>query len=342
MISRAHILLFLVMSAVTVSAQTRIPLSDLGSSTYLGFGGGLYEKGSNVMPADHFSAGMSAAAAVQPLDTDGRPSPSGRVVLLSIGMSNTTQEFCAPQNPAPCTSWSFVGQALADPAVNHVNLVFVNGARGGQAADSWDSVDKPDYDLVREQDLKPAGLSEAQVQVAWVKQANEQPKISLPSEDADAWRLVQQLGNTVRAMKVHYPNLRIVYLSSRIYAGYATTTLNPEPYAYEGGFAVKWLVQAQIDQRRLGRIVSARAGDLDDHGAAPWIAWGPYLWADGMNARSDGLIWEQADLRASDGTHPSESGQRKVATLLLNFLKSEPTARLWFLQTTMRRRAVHH
>jgi len=38
------------------------------------------------------------------------------------------------------------------------------------------------------------------------------------------------------------------FLSSRIYAGYATTLLNPEPYAFESGFSVQRLVQAQIKQ----------------------------------------------------------------------------------------------
>jgi len=144
-------------------------------------------------------------------------------------------------------------------------------------------------------------------------------------------------------MKTHYPNLRIVYISSRIYAGYATSNLNPEPYAYESAFAVKWVVQAQIDQMRSSRI-DPRAGDLNfNSGVAPWIAWGPYLWTDGMNPRSDGLTWARADVE-SDGTHPSQSGEQKVGEMLLGFLKKEPTARSWFLATTTpaRRRAIAH
>lgn len=334
-------LLALVLSTVSAAAQTRIPLTDLGAGTYKGYEGGLYENGLNVMPADHFAAGLAAAAAVRPLDAEGRPSPSGKIVLLSIGMSNTTQEFCAGNNPSPCTSWSFVGQAMADPAVNHSTLALVNGARGGQAADVWDAPDEQNYQLIRDQDLRPAGLTEAQVQVAWIKLANKQPSVGLPSDDADAWRLVEQLGNTLRAMKAHYPNLRLAYFSSRIYAGYATSTLNPEPYAYESAFAVKWLVQAQLDQMRAGHIVNTRAGDLDTRDAAPWIAWGPYMWADGMTPRSDGLTWARSDFQ-SDGTHPSQSGQQKVGTMLLDFFKQEPTAKGWFLGTSpvVRRRAM--
>jgi hypothetical protein len=181
------------------------------------------------------------------------------------------------------------------------------------------------------------------VQVAWLKVANPDPTVSLPAQNADAYTLVAQMGNILRAMKTRYPNLRLVYISSRIYAGYATSPLNPEPYAYESAFAVKWLIEAQINQMRTGQI-DARAGDLDyNSGVAPWIAWAAYMWADGMNPRSDGLTWSRSDFQ-SDGTHPSQSGQQKVGTMLLDFFKREPTATPWFLasQTVPRRRAVTH
>lgn len=307
------------------------PLTDMGAQSYLGFSGGLYSNGSNQAPADHAVAGALKAALVRPLDTNGNPSPTGKVVLLSIGMSNTTQEFCAQGNPQPCNSWSFMGQAAADPSVNRTTLAIVNGAQGGKAATFWDSPTDPDYDRVRDTDLLPAGLTEAQVEVAWLKVANISPTRSLPSSTADAYTLETEMGNIVRALKVRYPNLQLVYLSSRTYGGYATTNLNPEPYAYESGFAVKWLIQAQIDQMaNSGAIVDARAGDLNYNTVAPWIAWGPYLWADGANPRSDGLTWQPADVRPDDGTHPSTSGQQKVGALLLSFFKAAPTAQSWF------------
>ena len=303
-------------------------------------GPGLYADGFSTPPPDHFAAGLSASARVRPLDRDGRPAGDGKIAMVSIGMSNTTQEFCATQNPAPCASWSFVGQALLDPAVNHTTLVFVNGASGGQSAQFWDTPNEPNYDRVRDINLAQSGLSEEQVQIGWVKVANPNPTIALPSPQADAYRLVQQTGNIVRAMKTRYPNLQIVYLSSRIYAGYATTSLNPEPYAYESGLAVKWLIAAQVEQKRSGKI-DPLAGNLDYDSAAPWVAWGAYLWANGMQPRSDGLIWTRTDFE-SDFTHPSTEGERKVGALLLSFLKNDPTARPWFLAeaSSRRRRAV--
>jgi hypothetical protein len=138
------------------------------------------------------------------------------------------------------------------------------------------------------------------------------------------------MGNIVRALKTRYPHLQLVFFSSRIYAGYATTTLNPEPYAYESGFAVKWIIQAQIDQMRNGgTIVDTRAGDLSLNSGAPWLAWGPYLWADGTTPRSDGLVWLQNDL-AADGTHPSQSGQQKVGSMLLAFFAGSSYTMPWF------------
>lgn len=309
----------------------RVPISDLGAGCYLGVQGGLYPNGSNTMPAAHRTAGLAAAAKIRLLDTEGRPSASGRVVLLSIGMSNTTQEFCSDGGlPGSCQSTSFVSMATTDPAVNHTTLALVNGASGGKAADSWTSPTLPDYDRIRTTWLAPLGLSEKQVQVAWVKVANAQPRTSLPDTAADAYRLVRQLGQIARALKVRYPNLQQVFFTSRIYAGYATSTLNPEPYAYESGFAVKWAIEAQIAQMA-GRAADARAGTLRyDDGTAPWLAWGPYPWAAGTRARSDGLTWVASDF-ANDGTHPASTARQKVGAMLLDVFKSSAEMQCWFL-----------
>ena len=62
---------------------------------------------------------------------------------------------------------------------------------------------------------------------------------------------------------------------------------------------------------------------------APWLSWGPYLWANGAIKRSDGFSYEESDF-GGDGTHPSVSGVRKVAHLLLDFFKNDSTAKGWF------------
>jgi hypothetical protein len=127
-------------------------------------------------------------------------------------------------------------------------------------------------------------------------------------------------------LKTEFPNLRVAYLSSRIYGGYATTRLNPEPYAYENAFAVRWLIQNQIKGDAKLNYDPAR-GEVK----SPLLLWGPYLWADGTKPRKgDGFTWTRDDLTPGDGTHPSPAGRQKVAELLLKFLKSDAGARTWF------------
>ena len=311
------------------SSSTMVPLNDLGSGTYLGFTGGLYPSGSNTMPAQHHTAGLALATAIHPLDINGNSNPSGKYVLLSIGMCNTTQEFCSAASTLPCDSWTFMGQAATDPSVNHTQLAMVDGAAGGKSASFWTSPTAPDYDRIRDTQLTPQGLSERQVQIVWLKVANPNPTVSLPASNADAYTLLTQQGQILRALKTRYPNLQQVFVSSRIYAGYASSTLNPEPYAYESGLSAKWLIQAQITQIQNGTI-DPQAGDLNYNSVAPWVAWGPYLWARGTTPRSDGLTWVQTDFQ-SDGTHPSQPGQTKVGGMLLNFFKSSTLTQCWFV-----------
>src|SRR5688500_6298694 len=75
------------------SSTMQVPITDLGGC-YLSYGGGLYPNGLNTLPDPHLAAGLSAASSIMPLDVNGQPSANGKYVMLAIGMSNTTQEFC--------------------------------------------------------------------------------------------------------------------------------------------------------------------------------------------------------------------------------------------------------
>jgi hypothetical protein len=132
-------------------------------------------------------------------------------------------------------------------------------------------------------------------------------------------------------MRARFPHLKLAYLSSRIYGGYARTPLNPEPYAYESGFAVKWLIEQQLRGDLELNPNSAR-GPVE----APWLSWGPYLWANARKQPADGrLFYEESDF-AEDGTHPSPSGRRKVAEQLWKFFSTDPTTQTWFLVGPLR------
>jgi len=223
-----------------------------------------------------------------------------------------------------------MGRAAADPAVNHTSLVIVNGAADSQDAAMWSSTASPAYERIRTARLNPLGLSENQVQIAWVKLATARPAASLPSDTADAHIFLTRLGQSLRTLKVRYPNLQLVFLSSRTYGGYAAIDLSPEPYAYEEGLSVKWAIESQINEMR-GTAMNPSAGSLDYvKKAAPLALWGPYLWADGATPRSDGLSWLRTDFE-DDGIQPSQSGESKVAAILLEFFKTSIHTRCWFL-----------
>lgn len=320
-------------AGVALAAGGAMPLTDMGDQTYYGLQGGLYPDGSNEMPLSHAEEGLLRAKAIQPLAVDGSPDPNGEIVLLSVGMSNTMMEFCGPYTDnIHCEPYSFAGKSAVDSVINHSTLTIINGARGAQIASRWTSPDVQNFENIRDRSLIPLGLSEEQVQVVWLKATNYvNGADTLPSANAHAYKLTADLGEVVRALKVRYPNLQQVFLSSRIYAGYATRDTNPEPYAYESGFAVKWLIEAQIRQMESGGTeIDPLAGDLNTETAAPWLAWGPYLWADGTVPRSDGLVWLPEDFQEEDGTHPSEIGRAKVAQLLVDFFKTSPFTRCWF------------
>ncbi|HMI46370.1 MAG TPA: hypothetical protein VK491_09425, partial [Gemmatimonadaceae bacterium] len=78
----------------------KIPLLDLPS--YFKIRGGLYPNGVNQPPLDHDSAARAARNRIRALDVNGDESPFGKYVLISIGMSNTTQEWCSQTSGPPC------------------------------------------------------------------------------------------------------------------------------------------------------------------------------------------------------------------------------------------------
>jgi hypothetical protein len=288
-----------------------VALPDLGDAQYHGEAGGLYPGGKNTAPGPHLAAGLALGRSIAPLDAEGRASAAGRIVFLTIGMSNTTQETQA-----------FLKLAAADPTVNP-QVALVDGAQGGQTA-RITADPAANYWKVAEERLAAAGVTAKQVQVAWIKQANAGPTEAFPAETK---KLQADLVSTLHNLHDRYPNLKIAYLSSRIYGGFAATPLNPEPHAYEGGFAVKWTIAAQIAGDDALNYDPAKGAVR-----APWIAWGPYLWADGVKGRQqDALVWAREDL-GPDGTHPSNSGREKVGKLLLEFLKKDATARVWFVK----------
>lgn len=325
-----------------------IPLTDL-TSTYQGEDGGLYGGGHNEPPAAHQAAYQKESEKIQPLDATGRPAPDGKIVLLTIGFSNTHME-----------SEDFKRTADADPEKSP-RVTIVDGAIGGRAAVMWaydgsevlptseqERLDK-EMDVLhmpkqgrrvravtQERDswptlelrLKEAGVSAGQVQAVWMKHV-EAGASALGEFPAHAKALTADLADILIIAKKRFPNLRVALFSSRTYGGWSSRTSgSPEPYAYESGFSVRWLIQKQITGDPQLNFDPARGEEK-----APIAIWGPYLWTCGHQPRkTDGLIWSEQDVR-EDHLHPSNSGCHKVTELLLKFLKTDTGTHRWFVQS---------
>jgi Bacterial Ig-like domain (group 1) len=294
-----------------------IAINDLGTGFYQGntqYGeGGLYPNGSNVRPAGQDSYGVGLADGIQPLDSNGNPSPTGKYVLLAIGESTLQNEFNR-----------FLPIANADPAKNP-NLVLVNGAQGGATPNVFTGTTSPYWDMVVNNYLPQNGVTANQVVTAWIEDTDGIATGSFPT---DITTLQSEYETMMQTMHTLFPNLKMVYFSSRVYGGYSNgvATINPEPYSYEVGFAVKWAIGDQLNGNS-----NLNYNPANGPVVAPWMSWGSYYWSNGMLGRSDGLVWDCEDF-SLDGTHPSSTyGQLKVATELLQFLKTDDTAKPWYL-----------
>lgn len=272
------------------------PLCDMGAQDrYEGEDGGLYGGGMNTAPESLKRSAAVALEQIRPID--------GKIVFISISMSNATMEFS-----------TFKRIADADERKSE-EVSIIDCAQGGQAMAEWAIPGgRPWQEAL--QRISRAGAAPEQVQVAWIKLANKMPSGSMADH---LTKLESDTTKVLQIAKSIFPNLRIAYLGSRIWAGNATTRTNPEPYAYEGAFAVRHLIHQQM-----------KGATALDQSKAPLLLWGPYLWAEGMKGREiDDLKWEPQDFN-SDGTHPSQSGREKVAKLLLDFFCTDPLAKGWF------------
>jgi hypothetical protein len=286
------------------------PLTEMtAEDRYKGEDGGLYGGGRNEPPEIHRRAVGQALKKITPLDARGKPAKDGKIVFIALGMSNTYGEFelfkeIADRDPQK------------SPAVRIVNC-----AVGGAGVSSWTKPASGTWKTVAER-LKPADVSPDQVQVAWIKHAEPGP--SPDTSPLQYARKVQRdIASSLAITRTTFPNLRVAYLSSRIYGGYnivGIRRVNPEPFAYETAFSVRWVIRDQIDNEKKGAV------------EGPVLLWGPYLWADGITPRrSDKLVWERKDL-GEDGVHPSKIGRQKVANLLLEFFKNDASAKTWFVR----------
>jgi hypothetical protein len=214
------------------------------------------------------------------------------------------------------------------------HVVLVNGAVGGMSANM---IQDPDagrgkkYWATVDERLKAAGVTRAQVQVVWLKETNPAPHVGRFPKYVRA--LEGELARIVQVLHARFPNVKLVYLSSRTYGGWAKAAPrraapgNSEPFSYESGFAVQWLIARQLRGDPALNYDPAKGAVK-----APWLSWGPYLWANGARKRADGFHFTPSDFREDDRMHHSPAGMRKLGNELLRFFKTDTTARGWFVR----------
>lgn len=289
-------------------------LNDLATGTYQGSEGGLYPNGSDVRPAQTDADAVTFGSQITALNSNGLPDPNGVYVLLGVGESTALDEF-----------GQFVSLANADPSKNK-KLVIVNGAQGGATPFQLTSTTSAYWNTILNNYLVNSNVTAKQVVAAWIEDTDGIASGMFPS---DVTTLQSEYETVARDLHTLFPNLTIAYFSSRFYAGYSNgiSTVNPEPYAYEVSFAVKWAIQDQINGVNNLNYKSSNGTVV-----APLMIWGPYYWSNGLLGRRDGLVWTCQDL-SKDGTHPSNPiGQQKVANQLLEYFKSDTSTTPWFLQ----------
>jgi hypothetical protein len=302
----------------TGTNMPEVDLPDLGTGSYMGTEGGLYPGGSNVRPPVHEADGLALANSIVPLDGNGNYDPNGKYVLLSIGVSISRTLF---------TQYQLTEQV--DPTLNP-SLVIVNGAIDGTDSPNYANFNDGSWQTILNFYLPYQNVTANQVVAVWLNDPHSQPTGTYPAD------MAEQISDVIAAlenMQIYFPNLKLAYLESMHYGGYATNNpeILPEPYAYETGFATQTVIADQIN------------GDADlnynpNNGpvVAPWLSWGTYDWANGMLANGDalaasaGLEWSCSDL-GPDGVHASTVGKYKDAALLTTFMKSDETVEPWYL-----------
>ncbi len=299
--------------AQSTDVSTLEPINELGKVEYKGYTGGLYPNGSNTMPSAFYTDAIAAASAVQPLDSKGNPSANGKVGLISIGPSTV---FMFSEDLAT--------KITRVPGINP-KMTFINGGVPAQDLNKIHD-QQAKYWVNVESRVAQAGLTNAQIQVAWVQEDDLRNTTSAFPERANM--LVDEFTYLFQQLKIRYPNLQIIYLTGRHTTEYMPNDAkdkHQEPRAYYNGWAMKWLIEQQING----------SNELSYKGSSPKVPllmWGPYFWTQGSKTRDDGYEFKP-DMVNEDGVHPNANGKSKVANDLLSFWQQDPISQIWFYGT---------
>jgi hypothetical protein len=286
------------------------PLNDLGQGTFFDSVGGLYPGGVNTPSGTYADDLLTVSQGIVPIDTFGVPSnigKQGQILFVSLGASTGA-------NLMKALKLKTVGNPLTNPKLHLMNC---NQSGRYAALNIIMQPDSPYWSHVKQVITMNRG-SLRQVQVVY-----------LETEDSTASRDFPERPNIVkndievclRVMKQKFPNLKVVYVLSRIRVFGNNEPWSREPSAYYSGWAYKWAIQDQID----GAPNMAYKGT---NAVAPMLTWGFYEWAGTNPRKTDGFYWRPSE--SKDGLHANDAGEDSLSTRFQRFLLTDNYAKNWY------------
>jgi hypothetical protein len=306
---REDVLLSINQQSVTASEVVNqpIPLDEL-KGLYRGLVGGLYPGEQNEPTGELAQIAKLQSESIQPLGRKGKINlTNGSIGFLTIGQSTTRMCF---------EEFQKLIKNEKNPKVK-----LINAAQDGVILQNWANESGPWKKTITQ--INKAGLNPLQIQVVWIESA-----LLYPGQYGSGLNHIKVntdlMAKVVEKLKIEFPNLRLIYCSSRYYAGYTKLRTSPEPFAYESAFAIRNLITNQMDQLQTDvRVKVAKS-------PAPTVLWGPYYWVNGSTAsKIDQMSWNSDDCEP-DGVHPSKLGRIKIAKQLAKFFTSDINTKLWF------------
>jgi len=292
-----------------------IPIGDLSGKQYRGFTGGKYTNG-NSRGSIQLGRAIIQAQKIKALDTSGiENAKTGKIVFAAIGASNPATEFNSFKTF--CDTFRVINPKLK----------LFNTCIGGTGIQKMnESTDN--YWIQASKKLQDSGLSVKQVQVVWLEQEHTQnADTSFPGAPLGLLGDYQKLLSVILQK---FPNVKIVYLNQRAYAGYLDVTPGVIgkglhfPRDYYNGWTIKWLIEKQLNNE-----IGFRFSGTPE---IPFIDWASSFWADGKNLRGDGLFYDCATDFGGDGLHLSALGEKKAGNNLFNYYKTDTISKYWFYQ----------
>ncbi len=299
--------------------QGFIPLTDLGAGYYMGYQGGLFPGGSNTDPNPHFNDGKNISKQIKPLDTlNNIDYINGMIALIGIGASVASDPFNVWKEEMNATDWPGVNKCL------NTKGNFIGGKTMNDMLDP-----ESDYWSNFLSGLANKNIAPNQVQVAWMLLMSE-----TDTNDLDYFidTVSSQYIYILHKLLDICPNLQQVFISGMHYSGYTAPEHKRynyirEPYAYWNNLAIKNVIGRQINGDTA--LIYSGAGKN-----APFITWGPYFWADGINPRmTDSLTWTCDNFRddtIGGGFHLKDEYKFKESDPIADYFMNNAITKIWY------------